>query len=110
MNHNPQTGISDDDELFRAQEVLDSYEARLGKVTLAEYFAARQAVIVYIAHRVHENLDWSWSHPGAVEDILHALHRSLETKPHLQTAALTVDDLLQEMYLQSMPAANTMAA
>jgi hypothetical protein len=110
IRFDPQDGITDEQELFEAQKLLDSYEARLGEVSLQQYFAVRQAVIVYIAHKVHDDLDWDWSTPGAVQDILLDLRRSMETQASLQTLDLTVEDLLQEMYLRNMPAANTLAA
>lgn len=107
---NPKSGIKDEKDLFEAQKVLDSYEANLGKVTLADYFAVRQAVIEYIAIQVQQDLDWDWESPGAVQDILFDLRRSLETQAHLQTPSLTAEDLMQEMYLRNMPAINSLAA
>lgn len=105
------TTITDDIVLFKAQELLDGYEARLDEITVAQYFATKTAVIQYVAERLSENPDWNFNGmPGAVEDIIHDLRRSMETQALLEGGNFSTEQLLTDIYLRMLPAANKLAA
>jgi hypothetical protein len=112
MKHrNCVTDITDDRILFEAQELLDGYEARLHEVTTAQYFATKTAVIQYVAGRLADDPDWNFNGmPGAVEDIIHDVRRSMETQALLEGGNFSKDQLLTDIYLRMLPAANKLAA